>query len=323
MGSRTARMGGRSVTALLLALAMALMAVAPFAGPASAQDASPEAEAPTGIAAMGLPQILVRATDTAYAVVLAPPYAEGWTQITLQNETATPATVNLVKLGEGQTAGDISSAVFAAFQGQGGTLPDWWQSAEFAGGAWAAAGGTSTSAVYLTPGRYVVFSSNLFSPQPVQTFAVATEQELVDLYGIVPEATPVGGEASPEAVAEGLASDGAVSITDGAFTGADAPVSGPQVWAVTNDSSEVSELVVAFVAYEIPLEEATLWVGTVAAGDIGSGVVQNATGLISPGTTVYLDLDLAPGTYVLFSAAPAAAGGLQSDGGLVQVIQVP
>jgi hypothetical protein len=95
------------------------------------------------------------------------------------------------------------------------------------------------------------------------------------------------------------------------------------VWAVTNDSSEVSELVLAFVAYQIPLDEATLWVPTVAGGDVGSGVIQNATGLISPGATVYLNLDLAPGTYVAFSTAPAAAGGLQSDGGLVQVIQVP
>jgi len=316
-------MGGRSVAALLLALTMALVAVLPFAGPATAQDATPEAEAPSGIAALGLQSILVRATDQAYAVVLAPPVVEGWTQVTLQNESATPATVNFVKLQEGQTAGDISAAAFAAFNGAGGTLPEWWQSSEFAGGAWAAAGETVDTAVYLTPGRWVVFSSNPFSPQPVQTFAVATEQELVDVYGIVPEATPVGGEASPEAVAEGLPADGEVSITDGAFTGLDSPVSGPQVWAVTNDSSEVSELVLAFVAYEIPLEEATLWVPTVGAGDIGSGVIQNATGVISPGATVYLNLDLAPGTYVVFSTAPAAAGGLQSDGGLVQVIQVP
>ena len=62
---------------------------------------------------------------------------------------------------------------------------------------------------------------------------------------------------------------------------------------------------------------------TVAAGNIGSGVIQNATGLMSPGATVYLNLDLAPGVYVVFSTSPAAAGGLQSDAGLVQVIQVP
>lgn len=326
MVSRTARMGSRSVAALLLALCMALVAVLPFAGPATAQDATPEAEAPTGIAALGLPQIQVRATDTSFVVVLAPPYSEGWTQFTLQNESSTPATFNLVKLAEGQTAGDVSSAVFAAFQGTGGTLPDWWASAEFAGGAWAPVGGTVDTAAYLTPGRWVVFSSNPFSPQPVQSFSVATPQELVDVYGMEPEAgaTPEA-DASPaaEPVVEGLPADGQISITDGAFTGAESPVSGPQVWAVTNNSSQVSELVVAYVDYDIPLEEAVLWVGTVAAGDVGSGVIQNASGLLSPGATSYIDLDLQTGTYVLFSTAPDAAGGLQSDGGLVQVIQVP
>lgn len=327
MVSTTARVGGRSVAALLLALAMALVAVLPFAGPATAQEASPapEEEA-SGLAALGLQQILVRATDATYAVVVAPPVVEGWTQVTLQNETDTAAVVNFVKLQEGQTAGDISSAVFSAFQGEGGELPEWWSTAEFAGGAWAAAGDSVDTAVYLTPGRWVAFSTNPMSPQPVQSFAVATPEELETVYGIVPEATPVGAEASPEAapVVEGLPADGQISITDGAFTGAESPVSGPQIWAVTNDSSQVSELVVAYVDYDIPAEEAVAWVGTVAAGNIGNGVVQSGTGAMAAGATVYLALDLQPGTYVLFSTQPdSAAGGLQADAGLVQVIQVP
>jgi hypothetical protein len=325
MVSRTARVGGRSVAVLLLALSVALVAVLPFAGSTTAQDASPEAVPEvSAIAALGLPQILVRATDAAYAVVIAPPVVEGWTQVTLQNETESPAVVNLVKLQDGQNAGDISSAVFAAFQGQGGTLPEWWANAEFAGGAWAAAGESVDTAVYLTPGRWVVFSSNPFSPQPVQTFAVATPEELETVYGIVPEATPVGGTPEATPVTEGLPADGQISIEDGAFTGAESPVSGPQVWAVTNNSSQVSELVVAFVDYEIPADEAVAWVGTVAAGVIGNGVIQSGTGLLSPGATAYIALDLAPGTYVLFSAAPDASGtGLQAGAGLVQVVQVP
>lgn len=319
MVSRSARVGGRSVTALLLALAMALVAVMPFAGTTTAQE---EAE-PSALAGLELQEIRVRATDASYAVVVAPPVVEGWTLITLVNETASPAVVNFTPLPEGLAAGEISSAVFGSFQGAGGELPEWWSTAGFAGGAWASPGETVETAIYLTPGRWVAFSTNPMSPQPIQTFQVATEQELIDVYGLEPEATPV---ASPEAtpVGEaGLPSDGTVTIEDGSFTGTEAVASGAQVWEVTNNSSQVAELVVAYVDYDIPPDEAVLWVGTFAEGLIGNAVVQNGSGALAPGASAYVALDLAPGTYVLFSSHPDTAGGLQSANGLTQVIQVP
>lgn len=322
MVSKTARVGGHSVTALLLGVVMALVAVLPFAGSASAQDSTPEATpAPSGLAALGLQEIQVRATADTYAVSFAPPLVEGWALVSLVNESESPAVVNLTSVPEGNSVGDISSAVFGAFQGEGGELPEWWASTGFAGGAWAGAGETTQSAVYLTPGKWAAFSSSPFSVQPIQTFAVASAEDLVNIYGVEPEATPVA-EAAATPVVDGLASDGTVSITDGAFNIASAPVSGPQVWQVTNDSSQVSELVLVSVDYDIPADEAALWAPTFAAGDLGSAVIENGSGLLAPGATSYVALDLAPGTYVLFSSAPDANGGLQSDGGLVTVFTV-
>jgi len=319
----TARGRGRSVTTLLLGVAMALLAIMPFAGSVAAQDASPEAEAEaTGLAALGLQEIVVTASADTYAVSgYTPPLVEGWTLLTLVNESEAPAVVNVAQLPEGTSVGDLSTTLFSTFQGEGGELPEWWANASFAGGAWAGAGETSQTAVYLTPGQWATFSTNLLSVQPVQTFQVATPEDLVNIYGLEPEATPIAGAAATPVV-EGLPADGSVSIVDGAFEIAEAPVAGPQVWEVTNNSSQVSEIVLVSVDYDIPLEEAILWVGTFAAGDLGNAVIENGSGALSPGATAYVAVDLAPGTYVLYSTQPDVAGGLQSDNGLVTVFVV-
>ncbi len=324
---KTARVRGRSVTALLLGVILALAAVMPFAGSTAAQDATPEATPePSGLAALGLQEITVTAQEATYSITYLPPLVEGWAMVSLVNASEAPATVNVAQIPEETSVGDVSSAMFSAFQGEGGELPEWWADTTFAGGAWAGAGETVQTAVYLTPGEWVAFSTNPLSVQPVQTFAVATEEDLVNIYGVEPEATPVGAtpvaDATPVVEVEGLDSDGTVSITDGAFSIAEAPVAGPQVWEVTNDSSQTSEIVLVSVDYDIPEEEAVLWVGTFAAGDLGNAVIENGSGLVSPGSSAYVSVDLAPGTYVLFSAVPDTAGGLQSDNGLVTVFVV-
>jgi hypothetical protein len=301
---------------------MALIAVMPFAGSVAAQEASPEAAPePTGLAALGLQEIQVTASAETYALSYLPPLVEGWALVSLVNESDAPAVVNFAQLPDDVSVGDLSSTLFSTFQGEGGELPEWWANSSFTGGAWAGAGETVQTAVYLTPGQWAAFSTNPLSTQPVQTFQVATDEDLVNIYGVEAEATPVAAvEATP--VVEGLPSDGTVSITDGAFSIAEAPVAGPQVWEVTNDSSQVSEIILVSVDYDIPQEEAVLWVGTFAAGDLGNAVIENGSGTLSPGASAYVAVDLAPGTYVLYSALPDAAGGLQSDTGLVTVFVV-
>jgi len=320
MVSKPARASGRTVTTLLLGMLMALLSVMPF-GSAAAQDATPEA-APvaSALAGLGLPEITVTASDVTYAIAFGPPLVEGWHLVSLTNDSAAPATVNFAQVPEEQSIGDLSSVLFQSFQGAGGELPEWWSNVSFAGGAWAGPGETSQTAIYLTPGTWAAFSTNPMSAQPVQSVKVATPDELVTNYGLEPVASPVAGAATP--VAEGLPSDGTVTIENGSYGIASAPVAGPQVWAVTNNSSQASEIILVGVDYDIPAEEAVLWAETFAAGDIGNAVTMNGSGIISSGSTAYVAVDLAPGTYVLFSAVPDAAGGIQSSNGLNLVFVV-
>jgi len=298
-----------------------MLGVAMSATHAVAQEASPAPEpAPSALSSLGLQELVVTARADTFSLSFVPPMVEGWALITLVNESEAPANVNIGMVPEGQSVGDLSSVIFQSFQGTGGELPEWWSSAAFAGGASAPVGGTTQSVVWLTPGKWATFSSNPMGVQPLQTFQVATPDELVNLYGIEPEATPVAGGATP--VVEGLPSDGTLTINDGSYTADPAPAAGPQVWAVTNNSSQVSEFVLVSVDYEIPAEEAVAWAQTFAAGTLGNAVIQNGSGLLSPGTTDYVGVDLAPGTYVLFSTAPDSAGGIQSDHGLNLVFTV-
>ncbi|HYJ12902.1 MAG TPA: hypothetical protein VEW66_04890 [Thermomicrobiales bacterium] len=320
MVSKPARARGRTVTTLLLGMLMAMLSVMPF-GSAAAQDATPEAEpVASALAGLGLPEISVTASDVTYAIAFGPPLMEGWHLVSLTNASAVSATVNFAQVPEERSIGDLSSILFQSFQGAGGELPDWWPNVDFAGGAWAGPGETTQTAIYLTPGTWVAFSTNPISAQPVQSIKVATAEELVTTYGMEPVASPVADAATP--VAEGLPSDGTVTIDDGSYAIASAPVAGPQVWAVTNNSAQPSEIILVSVDYDIPPEEAVLWVTTFSAGDIGNAVLINGSGIISPATTAYVAVDLAPGTYVLFSAVPDAAGGIQSSNGLNLVFVV-
>ena len=303
------------------AIVPGMLGVALSATHAVAQDATPAAEAaPSALASLGLQEIVITAQADTFSLSFVPPMVEGWALVTLINESEAPANVNLGLVPDGQSVGDLSSAVFQNFQGTGGTLPDWFASTAFSGGASAPAGGTTQTVVWLTPGKWATFSTNPMGVQPLQTFQVATPDELVNLYGVEPEATPVAGGATP--VVEGLPSDGTLTINDGSYTADPAPVAGSQVWAVTNNSSQVSEFVLVSVDYEIPAEEAVAWAKTYAAGTLGNAVIQNGSGLLSAGATDYVGLDLAPGTYVLFSTAPDTAGGIQSDNGLNLVFTV-
>jgi hypothetical protein len=100
MVSQTARVRGRSVTALLLGVLVALVAALPFVFSATAQDATPEAEqAPSALADLGLQEIVVTATAETYSLSFAPPLVEGWTLITLVNESEAPANVNRSRAG--------------------------------------------------------------------------------------------------------------------------------------------------------------------------------------------------------------------------------
>ncbi len=310
----------RSVAGFVLGVLMALVAILPFAGHVGAQDATPIATE----LGLDLQTITVTAQESVLSISVEPPVLEGWTLVSLVNESEAVAGVNLALLPEEQTVGDLTTVVSEAFGGEGGELPDWWSEATFGGGAYAAPGETSQGVVYLTPGKWAVFSSNPAAVQPAQTITVATPEEAAENYGIEPEATPVAAtpvDATP--IVEGLEADGEISISDGAFDVADNPQSGPQLWQIMNDSVQVSDLVLFQTDEE--LDEAGLadLATAFASGEETEGAtLVGGIGALSSGGTAYLPVDLESGNYAVISTQPDADGGIQADNGLAEAIVV-
>ena len=143
-------------------------------------------------------------------------------------------------------------------------------------------------------------------------------------------ATPVpGDDGSPVAddgatpVVEGLPADSEISIVDGAIETASAPVSGQQLWQVTNNGSQVSDLVLYAVDEELDDAAASELATTVASGETPEGAtLAGGMGALSDGGTAYLSANLEAGTYVAFSTQPDTAGGIQASNGVVLVFTV-
>jgi len=298
----------------MLGVVMSLVAVLPFAAHAGAQDATPVAET----VGLELPEVVVTAQEAVLSIRVTPPVLEGWTLFSLVNESEEVAGINVALLPEDQNVGDLTTVLSEAFTGEGGELPEWWDDVTFAGGSYAGAGETSSGVVYLTPGQWVVFSSNPAAAQPPQTINVASAEEAAENYGIEPEATPLAAtpvDATP--IVEGLDADNEITIADGEFDLGSDPESGPQLWQIMNDSEQVADLVLFNTEEELD-DEAAAELGTAfAAGETVEGAtLVGGIGALSTGGTAYLPVDLESGNYVIVSTQPDVDGGVQAGNGL-------
>jgi hypothetical protein len=224
--------------------------------------------------------------------------------------------------------GDLTSALGTSFKGEGGTLPDWWGSATFAGGNLAAGGQTTHTLAYLTPGKWVIFSTNPAAVQSPSVFTILTPEEAEANYGIAPAATPVATPgASPVAgtqAPEGVTATANIDLTDtGIEPAGEVPASGPIVAEVTNSGEQVHELVLVKTDQPVDDAGATALATSYAKGEALTGAtVVGGVGTLGAGQTAYMSATLEPGTYVFFSTLPDANGGLQSDAGLVLTFSV-
>lgn len=320
MTSESVQRRDRLGAGLVLGVVMALVAVLPFAGHVGAQDATPIADE----LGLDLPVVTVTAQESVLSISVVPPVLEGWTLFSLVNESEAVANVNVALLPDEQTVGDLTSVVSESFAGEGGELPDWWSEATFGGGAYAAPGETSQGVVYLTPGKWAVFSTNPAAAQPAQTITVATAEEAAENYGIEAEATPVAAtpvDATP--VVEGLEADGEISIADGAYDITSDPEAGQQLWQVMNDSVQVSDLVLFSTDEELDEEGVADLATAFASGEATDGAtLEGGVGALSSGGTAYLPVDLEAGNYVVISTQPDADGGIQADNGLAETFVI-
>lgn len=311
------RLRGQSLVALVLGVVLGLTALAPIA---SAQEAEATPE-PEGLAALGLQEISFTASDavssfSGFALL------EGWTLLTLVNDSSALASVNVAQLPDDVEVGEFTSVLSESFQGEGGELPDYWADVTFAGGALADTGETSQTALYLTPGRWVVFSTNPASEQPAQNLSVLTQEEaLAEGYIEEAVATPVPEEGATPVV-EGLDSDDQVTVGDGEFSVSSDPATGSYVWEVINDSAQVADLVVLWTEDEVDDDGAVDLATSFAAGELEGATLVGGVGAVSPGSSAYLNITVEAGTYVIFSSQPDEAGGIQAENGLLLVAPV-
>lgn len=308
----------RSFGALTLGAAVAATT---FRG-ASAQEASPMASPADGeaglLAGLDLPVLDTTATEFTFSVSTPGALAEGWYVINLINESESNAAANFALLPEGTSAGELSALKSEAFAGEGGELPDWWSETLFAGGTFAAPGETSSVAIYLTPGKWSVFSTNPASAQSPANFLVLTPEELEANYGIVTEAeaTPdVEPGATPDVIPAplGVEPSMTLAVSGSGFTPSGAPASGQQVIEVVNEGEEVHDVVILHTDETLDEASAGSLAQSYVLGEDVNATLEGGVGTLGAGSRAYAELSGDGGTHVVFSSLPAADGSLQLE----------
>jgi hypothetical protein len=326
MAAHNGRFSRRTFTALGLGASAGLLAATKSA---TAQDASPEVAETGPFENTGYTEIIVTADQYTFSPSVPGAMGEGWYIITLVNETESVADANLGLLPEGTTGSALSSALSTAFQGEGGELPEWWSSATFAGGSVAGPGESTSSLVYLIPGKWYLFSTNPASTQSPASFLIQTAEELEANYGIAatPEATPeVAQGATPEIAGlvspEGVTAAVSIEITENQIVANGAPTGGEQLLQITNTSDQVRHVIILQTEETVDAESVTSIARSWIKGEETNATVAGGVGTLSPGWTAFTAIDAQPGNYILFSALPDANGGLQIDNGLITTFSV-
>lgn len=321
MAFTTARLNRRSFAALSAGATAGIFAAS---RPAFAQDAtpaaSPVAEAAGAFDATGLTEIVITADQYTFGASVPGAMGEGWYIITLDNQSETVTNVNLGQLPEGPSGGALSAAV-SSFGTDAPEIPEWWGDATFAGGAIAAPGESVSTLAYLTPGAWYMFRTYAGAAQGPSSFRILTAEELEANYGVAadaaatPEASPVAGPPAPE----GVVANVNVEIGDDMIGADGVPAAGPQVLQVVNAGQDPADLVVLHTteSYD-PAGAASLATSWLAGEETGATVVAGI-GALSAGQAGFVEANVEPGNYVIFSSLLAADGTRQVDNGALTI----
>lgn len=303
------RMSRRST--LKLAGAGALVATAARAGGLRvlAQDATPAAGG--ALSALGLPELNITVTDTAYEG-LASEVTAGTYLVHVTNSGSTPGFVAFMQLPEGMTSSDLlamlgggaaEGATPVEGEEEGGAPPDWFYTTYIPGGAGVDPGGTATFVFTLQPGNYVVWGED-----------PTASQAPVDLTVSGSAATPLAeasGTLQADVTIEEVGTDSGFAFTVQGDFG-----TGSAVVEVVNNSDQPH-----FVSFDRVPDGTTLdqveallqsfMTGTPTAGGLTEADVQTVyfVGTQSANTTQWHEVSLDPGTYVITCWIPDMARG--------------
>jgi hypothetical protein len=309
----------------LLATVMAIVLLCTEMATVAAQEA-------TFADTMGLPELRVQVTDTAFEGLPAETPA-GRYLLTLEVEAAEGGGLNLMQLPEGMSADDFMAllagppaaspeammgtpgAEAGPPEGEGGDRPpDWYYQTAMAGGTGTMAG-TAQAIVDLTPGEWIVWAGYPDAPQAPVGMSVSGEAG----------ATPAAG-AEPSA-------DVTVTMFEYDFSLEGALAPGPHVIAVTNVGAQPHEMFMARAPEPVTEEQIAQILDLEMQGGTPapeSGVPNPETFLpvasmtpLSMGKTGWIPVTLEPGTYVILCFVPDIESGMpHAYEGMYQVITV-
>ncbi|MFN8590389.1 MAG: hypothetical protein U0031_02925 [Thermomicrobiales bacterium] len=265
-----------------------------------AAQATPGAEA-----ADGLPELTITLTDTGFEV--AQPLPAGRYHVIASNSgTATDSHFGLGKIPD-----EITDAQYRAFlQSEDGTDDLAFEDIAFVGAPdWPAPGSSVSGVIDLAPGRYLLFD-------PIS----GREPVTLTVDGDAPAA------AEPAADLTVTLREMAFDLPETAFRG------GAGRWKITNAGAMSHEMAILPVAPEITQESfahllevlMSLPEDATPPPDLPEFVYQPvaAIGILAPGHTSWLDVDLPPGHYLAVCMLPFSTGYPHAVDGMYQVFDV-
>lgn len=304
----------RVIPFLLLVIALVGATIAGTA----AQEASPApgGGAPTLLPGLGFPELAL--TTDGQTLDVPAEIEAGRYYLSLTNTSADMmADLELYQLPEGITVDDL----LAAFEGE--DIPEWFFEMVVPGGVTSMPGGTGGAIVDLMPGEWVF---NLY--------AYGEESD-----ANIPTTVTVTGEMP---TVEDPAADVEVSMVDFDFAMPETVPAGPAVWKVSNDGMQPhhvvlfgvpdgtteDEFMTALMAEMGPPPDAAspeamdgMDMASPAPGGLNPEDVTEAGGtmIVSAGLATWVELDLAPGTYVAVCFLPTPDGTPHVMLGMVQL----
>ncbi|HEX2281015.1 MAG TPA: hypothetical protein VHG52_04555 [Thermomicrobiales bacterium] len=313
-----------------LATVMAIALLCSGMASVAAQEATPAAAMFAD--SMGLPELRVRATDTAYEGLPTETPA-GRYLLTLEAEAAEGAGLTFMRLPEGMSADDFMSlltgppaaspeavmgtpgAEAGPPEGEGGDRPpDWYFQTEMAGGTGAFMG-TAQAIIDLTPGEWIAWAGFPDAPQAPVGLTVTGEAG----------ATPAAG-AEP-------AADVTVTMFEYDFSVEGTLEPGSHVFAVTNVGAQPHEMFMLRAPGPVTEEQVAQILememqGATPAPESGIPNPETffpaaAMSPLSMGKTGWVPVNLEAGTYIMLCFVPDIESGMPHVyHGMYQVITV-
>jgi hypothetical protein len=264
--------------ALFALLVLGLLASATSQAGAQSDAAIDPAFSNTKLSELGYPELVIEANEEGFTVPSE--VASGYVLVTL---TSLPDSASYVDFMQPAAGLDTAEATELALQSAAGDIAhEGWV---YAGGTYAMFGGNAYVVVNLTPGEWQVAASH----------QIGEGEEIMTLHPLTVTESGANQTAPESAVTIGL--------NDFAFDMSDATVqAGPQVYEVTNIGEAARQMVLWQSPREITVEDyeaffASFETGTPAPDVMTELVWVGYTAILSPGQTVWVEFDLAPGIY--------------------------